>query len=425
MSPKSPQHGLLAELRSTLDSPGFSAALTTAAIGTVFFAHAIRAMIGWPGLIAAVIMLAALSAAVIVVRRDQFEWQGILPVSLLAFLGWSALSIVWSQYQWATLSGIAYQLAIALLAVFVAIARDLIQIVRAFGDVFRVLLATSLVLETLSGIIFDTPIRFLGIAGNLASGGPIQGVMGSRNMLGIVTMLAVITFFVEASTRSVRRGLAVTSLILAGLVFVFSRSPVVSLVGLFVTLAAVALILVRRAPKEARAGWQLGVGALAVIGGVSAWILQGPILRMFNAGGEISLRLDLWQQTWSLTSVNSTEGWGWVGAWRPDILPFLALRTTNGQIPNSALNAYFDVWFQLGVVGFAAFVAFLGLALVRAWLVASNRRSVIHTWPALLLIAIALLSLAESSVLVEYGWFVLVVCAVRAAQELSWRSGLR
>jgi hypothetical protein len=28
-------------------------------------------------------------------------------------------------------------------------------------------------------------------------------------------------------------------------------------------------------------------------------------------------------------------------------------------------------------------------------------------------------------VLSEYCWFLLVVCAVKAAQELSWRSGLR
>ncbi|MFC5858922.1 hypothetical protein [Agromyces flavus] len=58
--------------------------------------------------------------------------------------------------------------------------RDTIQIVRAFGDVFRVLLAVSLALEVLSGVLLDLPIAFLGIQGDIASLGPIQGIFGSR-----------------------------------------------------------------------------------------------------------------------------------------------------------------------------------------------------------------------------------------------------
>jgi hypothetical protein len=30
-------------------------------------------------------------------------------------------------------------------------------------------------------------------------------------------------------------------------------------------------------------------------------------------------------------------------------------------------------------------------------------------------------ALAESSLLVEYGWLIFVVCALKAAQKLSWR----
>jgi exopolysaccharide production protein ExoQ len=34
-------------------------------------------------------------------------------------------------------------------------------------------------------------------------------------------------------------------------------------------------------------------------------------------------------------------------------------------------------------------------------------------------------SAAESTVLVEFGWLLLLVCAVKAAQGMSWRSALR
>jgi hypothetical protein len=40
------------------------------------------------------------------------------------------------------------------------------------------------------------------------------------------------------------------------------------------------------------------------------------------------------------------------------------------------------------------------------------------------LIVLLLVSLAESSILIEFGWLTFVVCCVTASRELSWRSAL-
>jgi hypothetical protein len=40
------------------------------------------------------------------------------------------------------------------------------------------------------------------------------------------------------------------------------------------------------------------------------------------------------------------------------------------------------------------------------------------------LVALILVSLMESSILVEFGWLVFVICCVKASQELSWRTAL-
>ena len=40
------------------------------------------------------------------------------------------------------------------------------------------------------------------------------------------------------------------------------------------------------------------------------------------------------------------------------------------------------------------------------------------------LVALILVSFAESSILVEFGWLVFVICSVKASQELSWRKAL-
>ena len=113
-----------------------------------------------------------------------------------------------------------YLVAFAFLGVYVALMRDTIQIVRAFGDVMRVLLGVSLALEVLSGILLDVPITILGIQGDLAELGPIQGIFGSRNLLGFVALIALLTFIVEWRTRIVQRGRAIGSIVLASLCIV-------------------------------------------------------------------------------------------------------------------------------------------------------------------------------------------------------------
>jgi hypothetical protein len=76
------------------------------------------------------------------------------------------------------------------------------------------------------------------------------------------------------------------------------------------------------------------------------------------------------------------------------------------------------------VIGLLLFVGLGGVALVRAWLLASTRRSVVYVWPALMLVVIAVTSFAESFALGEGGWLLLVVCAVKAARDMSWRDAL-
>lgn len=63
----------------------------------------------------------------------------------------------------------------------------------------------------------------------------------------------------------------------------------------------------------------------------------------------------------------------------------------------------------------------VGLAFIRSWLLASRQRSFIYAWPALVLPVLLVTGVAESSLLVEFGWLTFKVCPVKAARELSWR----
>jgi exopolysaccharide production protein ExoQ len=423
MNPSPRQHEIRDAALQLLGSARFGRAITIAIVATAYLAFTLKATMGWAGLIAIVASLVALSAASLTVRRRELEWRGILPISLLAFLGWSAISVFWADYQWASLGSIFYQLSFAFLGIYVALTRDMIQIVRAFGDVFRVVLSIGLALEVLSGLLVDVPFTFLRIAGNLGLGGPIQGLMGSRNQLGLVAMIALITFFVEWRTHSVQRPFAIASLALAGLTLLFTHSPVAFGVFAIAVIAALALIGLRRTDPATRRVGQFALLGAVVVTAIVAVLSRGRVVEVLNAGSEFEFRLSLWRTIASVTPADTLQGYGWIGYWRTSLPPYSAISgyPVNHQ---SALNAYVDVWMQLGLVGLCAFVAFAGLAFVRSWLLASSKRSIVYLWPALVLLVLLLVSTAESSILVEFGWFTLVICALKASQDLSWRSRL-
>jgi O-antigen ligase len=415
---------LRALVRAAAGSPQLAQALATVGVGLAATVYPLQRLLGWGGLFGAMAGLLVLMVVSFVARRTETDWRGILPISLLVYLGWLTLSLIWSQYQWASAGGLIYLFAFTAMGLYVALLRDTIQIVRLFGDVLRVILALSLIVEVFSGILIDAPIPLLSVQGQLASGGPISGIVATRNQLGLLAIVGAISFFTEHRTRSVPRLVSVGSLMLAGLCIVFTQSPVVLGTALMVGLAAAVLYGLRRVPAERRQLWQLIVLGLAVAGAVVAWLARSVIVEALNASGALTYRLELWNKVFDLVRLNVLQGWGWVGRWRGEIMPFANLTTSSERPAQSALNGYLDIWLQLGLIGLVIFVGMLGLAFVRSWLLAGRRRSVVYAWPAVVLVALLVLSLAESTVIAEFGWMTFVICCLKASQELSWRSAL-
>lgn len=404
-----------------LSSARFLTVLTTATVGTAVLSFTLERTMGWPGLFGVLGTLISLWMIVLIVKRGEVEWNGLLPVSLMVFIAWAAVSIFWSNYQWATLGSLVYLFTFTLLGVSVALLRDTIQIVRAFGDVLRFVLVVSITMEIFSGLLIDSPIPFLGITGGIGNLGPIEGILGSRNQLGIVAVIAFITFATEFRTRSVRHGTSIGSMTLAALCVLLSQSPVALGSAILLGLASAALFGLRRVQPDQRRFWQAGLFSTSVIIAVLAWAFRSQIIGVLDATKELDYRLDLWRRVIDLTSSHPIEGWGWIGTWRSALPPFLSFQSVPGGTPDSAANAFFDVWLQLGLAGLFSFLILVTLAFVRSWLLAVSRRSVVFVWPPLVLLTLMTASFAESAILVEFGWLTLVVCTVKASRELSWR----
>lgn len=413
-----PERGALARLLASAD---FARALTLAIFAALVGAHLIQSLAGVVTVRTIVAGLCVIAIAVLVVRREEVSLLRLVPTTLLMLVTWAFVSVFWSTgplpsfWRWTAMA------AVALLAVAIGHIRDTLQTVRALGDVLRAALTLSLALEILSGILLDAPLTFLGIQGNIAAFGPVQGIFGTRNMLGFVAVVALITFAVEMRTQSVRPGVAVYSLSIASALGILSASPTVLVVIVVVGVATGALTLVRSVPATRRPTVQWSLAAAVAVAAVVIYLQRTRIIAALGAADDLSMRSRLWSMARYFAGRQPVQGWGWFGVWDPERQPFLTINQILRQHHTSALSAYVDVQLQLGWVGLLLLCALGGLALVRSWVDASRRRSIVYAWTPLTVIALAVTSAFESFALYGVGWMLLVLCAVRAGQSSGWR----
>ncbi|SDH47404.1 O-antigen ligase family protein [Microbacterium pygmaeum] len=404
-----------------LSSAALARAYSLTVLGAVLSGFAIERMTGRVTYVSIIVGLCLIGLAILVARRREISLVRLVPTSLVLFVGWALASAFWSLDPSGSVWSWVSTAALAFLAVTLGHIRDTLQTVRALADVLRWLLSISLGLEVLAGIVLDTPLRFLGIQANIAQFGPIQGIFGTRNMLGFVAVIALITFLIEYRTQSVRPGLSVFSVILAGGLAALSDSPTVVVLAIGVGAAVGALALVRHARPERRTALQYVLGGVVVVGVLVGSLARHPIIAFLGAGTDFSMRVNLWNEMTEYLRSRPVQGWGWFGPWNTGEFPFSAINYALKTTHATGLNSYFDVLLQLGWIGLLLFLGLAGVALVRSWVDASERRSVIYAWTPLILVTLLIDSMFESFSLFGFGWMLLVLCAVRAGHSRSWR----
>lgn len=406
-----------------LATPRMSQALTETIVIVALLTASLRSLLGTPGIIAVIALLLVLATLSLLGQPERVEWRGVLPLSLLTFFGVVVVSITWSDYPLATVTGIANTLAFAALGVYIALVRDMIQLARGIGNVVRWILGLSLGLEIFSGLLLPTPLDVFENQARLAEGGPIQGIVGSAPGLAFIALLGLINFGIEWRTRMVSREVSTVSLVIALATLVLTQSGAALVTFGVLAAAAGLLILLRRLRPTARVSVQLSL--LALVGTAVAVITAtGTSLdRVFGRSAEVDQRVLVWDRVGLFAEQQPVFGWGWVGLWPTTNMPYpmnlLDGLTTRPQ--PSALSSYLDVQLQLGVVGLVVLLLTLALAIGRAWLVASTRITTAYLWPALTLVLLASTGVTESVLLAEEGVLLFVTAAFAAARHRSWR----
>lgn len=416
-----------------LDSRGFRLGFAGFVLFTGLAGDFWRNSLSWYGHGAIVAVIVAISIALLVRNRARLRLSG-LPYTLLAFLLVTTVSIVWSFYPLYSALGATLQLVTTAAAVSIVITLSWTQLLRALGWAFRAILGLSFLFEFIVSVFIRHPVYPVWIAPEahpaallywsrdlLFVSGKIQGILGNSSLLGMAALLGLIVFSIQLASRRVGRGWGWFWIGVAVLTIGLTRSATILVGALIVAIVAVAVLVVRRARSRrlAYAGVGVGVVVLAAVG----FLLRNPILSVLGKSDTLTGRQGIWDKVIGLATERPAFGWGWLSYWIPWIAPFKGLIRRGGVAVAHAHNAWLDVWLQVGIVGLIVFAALVLTTLLRSWIMATDgiitkpgdpgRLTWVALLPILMLTAQLVQSVAESRILLEGGWMLLVIWAVK------------
>ncbi|WP_350347305.1 O-antigen ligase family protein [Agromyces sp. G08B096] len=424
-------------------------AVATFALFTLFAGQFWRNLLGWWGFGAVALLVLSGIVWLVVTAKPAWNWRRV-PKSTLAFLGIAALSIAWSAYPASSALAVASTLLTAFAGVALALCLPWDRFVGALAGALKWILGLSIAFELWVAIVvrrpvlpvfpdFDPaayaesgekiPMAFYWSRALLFDGGPIEGIVASRNLLAMTALLGVIVFGALLAAGSIRRAQGIGWLVVAGLTLVLTRSATVILVAGLVLAAWGFAAWARRVGPDRRRPVYLTAVLGLVASGTLLIVFWGRLLALFGKSEDVTGRFDIWNAVIGLATERPWAGWGWMSYWMPWVEPFNDLAERKGVVYLQAHNAWLDVWVQLGVIGVIAFASVVIGALWRSWFLAVDRPmdasgrplpySAASLVPLLVLVALIGQSLAESRLLVEGGFAVLLAIAW-ATKRRQW-----
>ncbi|UFS57735.1 O-antigen ligase family protein [Subtercola endophyticus] len=437
-SPLPAAAGANARARAHASDPGTRRRRTLAVLVLIaaLGGDAWQSLLGWP---AFVVLVAALAAACLVslVRGRSTRTLPLARYSkpLAAFLVLCTVSLLWSHYPGATLLGVLSQWLTAIAGFFIAVSLSWLEILRVLGTALRWLLGLSLLFEFVVAVFVRHPVGALWLLapgqkpppdyqwseGNLFNGGALQGIVGNRNLLAFLVLLALIVFVIELVERTRRPLPSILWIGVALLEHALTRSATVLLATIGVGFVLAVALVIRRVPVNKR----LVVYPFGIVGllGITIFTLNlsDQLFPLLHRGDNLTGRIEIWNTVLNLAWQHPVLGWGWVSYWAPWAEPFKNLIVIDGTVYLQAHNAWIDVFLQLGLVGLFVFSCLIAATIIRSWWMAVDRPGpvvgvetpyqAVALLPLLLLAALIIQSLTESRLIVEGNFLLLVLLA--------------
>jgi O-antigen ligase len=257
----------------------------------------------------------------------------------------------------------------------------------------------------------NAPGAYYWSQGLLFSGGRIQGIVANANLTCFLALIGLILIGCLLAARSVPLALAVPAVLLDLLMLALTRSATVLIAGFLVVAAALVALGFRRFRGRGRIVLAVGAALVIALIGFGSSRASAPLLGALGKGDDLTGRLEIWRIVGTLVAERPVLGWGWISYWAPWVAPNDRLVVRGGVQYLQAHNAYLDIQMQLGIPGLLALAALIGSLAYR-----SLRLAVVPApltvLPLLLLTALLTQALAESRLLIEGNWALLVMLSV-------------
>lgn len=391
----------------------------------------VRYLVGWYGY-AAIAAIALVASVVMIGFYADRSLIKRLPVPIVLLTAFMAISGIWSNYQLFTLAAVSVQIVTTVIGFFFAMQFDWRQLLNIFANTIRFILVLSLIIELIAA--FTGPIKppfayfegdtppspaFWWVQGNLFQSERIQGFPGNANLIAFVAVLGLAIFFVEYLVSVRNQALAVASMFGAAMFIALAKSASMFVALVIVLAAAVIAMLAEGKPRETRHRIYRGTYLVSLFGIFLVAVYWVEITDFLGKSPDASGRFSIWQSVWELINQRWLLGWGWISHWIPGVEPYEGLAVIDGVPYYHAHNAFLDVWLQLGLIGLVIFLWLLVATFVRLWKVAVSHTNPLYFWPLFTFMVIATQALTESRLLVEGGWVLLVLLALKAREPFE------
>lgn len=391
----------------------------------------VRYLVGWFGF-AVIAALAVIGCSFLIAKNADKSLIKRFPLPLVVLLLFMFFSATWSNYPLFSLAAFGTQLATTLVAVFFAIQFDWRQLLNIFANTIRVVLALSLVIELVAA--FTGPIKplfanfegelppapaYWWVQGNLFQSDRIQGIVGNANLIAFVAVLGLVIFFVEYLVSARNQQLAIVSMFAAAAFIALAKSASMLIALVIVVIAAIVAMLAEGKQKPTRHRIYRGALWSSLFGLFLVAVYWVELTELLGKSSDASGRFYIWQKVWNLIEERWLVGWGWISHWVPGVEPFEGLIVIE-EVPHfHAHNAFLDVWLQLGLIGLVIFVWLLITTFVRLWKIAVVHTNPLYLWPLFTFMVILTQALTESRLLIENGWMLLVLLALKSREPFE------
>lgn len=325
---------------------------------------------------------------------------------------WLLIGVVLASILWSVAPDITERRGIALL--FTTLAG--LALASRFdwdelAEVFATTFATLAVLSLLLAVLLPSWGRMTELFP-----GAWRGVWNEKNALGDHMAQGVMVFAAAAVLNPARRWLWVLFALLAVALIVMSQSKT-SLVSVALGLAMLAFVAITRRGRMIAVVMSL----LAVVAG-TAFVLGvvfagDQMIRLLGKDPTLTGRTFIWAAVMNRIQERPLFGWGYVAVW-DDLDRWAPLAKIVKQIhfrPHHAHNSWLEIWLDLGVVGLAAWAAYLGEAVIRSVVSIYRGRGPWLAAPFLMVYLFQSLTETIFFIYNDFIWVIFVAVATRLA----------